>query len=116
MSEGSPIEDQFRPANPPEQRSYVPIEPTTEQTIFARFSIPEANQHHPVVQEFAHLSAGLDTLTDALAHADRATLAPNRMSLATARELFAAPDMTMPLADRYAAVNAMLLAAREVMS
>lgn len=100
----------------PERPAYRPITPTTAEQIAERFGIPQVNREHPAAQEFAHLAAALDTLTDATAIANSShdrTAQPG--TLAAARELFHAPDMTLTLQDRYAVVSSLLVAAREIL-
>ena len=79
--------------------------------------IPEVSREHPVVQEFTHLAAALDTLVDQTLAAATAEQRPTKLtSLARERELLNAPDMIRSLHDRYAVVNALLVAASTFLS
>lgn len=101
----------------PNPEPYNPSTPLTREQVSRQFRIPEANRTTPVVQEFTSIHARLDHLiTDTL----RATSDHDRptkgQTLATQRDVFAAPDMVLPLEDRYEVANALLLAAQQFLT
>ncbi len=101
----------------PKTPSYQPSERTTPELEADRHRIPEASRNHPLVQEFTHIAADLDTLIDATSRAETNHDRPVKgTSLTTQRELLGAQDMRLPLEVRYAVANSLLLAADAFLS
>ena len=101
----------------PKQEAYRPSEPMTPENVARSLNIPEDKLSEPAVQEYVSVYSRLDHLiTDTLrAHTDHDR--PSKgMTLAGERELLNAPDMKLPLKDRYYVANALLLTAKQFLS
>jgi hypothetical protein len=101
----------------PERQPYRPSTPLSPEQSARQLRIPEANRDNPVVQEFTSVHSRLDRLINDTLRARTDHDRPAKgQTLATQREVFAAPDMAIPLDRRYEVANALLLAAQQFLT